>query len=146
METSKNFIDLLKPPRIDGKKSGRPRRDGTEKKAVRFDGRWRSGTSAELELSITGSSVLGKYRTQVGREGFEEEFSVAGFVSGDRICFSVDWGRYAAVASSVGQYKAAERGNIERIVTTWLLCESMTGAVANHVSSGTDTFQRVEVQ
>lgn len=40
--------------------------------------------------------------------------------------------------------KRLSGGNMERIVTTWLLCESMTGAVANHVSTGTDTFQRID--
>lgn len=69
-----------------------------------FNGRWQNELNSEMELTVSGVKVLGKYRTGVGLPTPTEEFDLAGYINGDLVSFTVDFGKYGSLTSWVGQH------------------------------------------
>ncbi len=72
---------------------------------VDFNGRWKNQHDSTMTLTQTGDGKLtGKYRTQVGKPGDEEEFDLMGYASGDLISFTVNFGKYGSLTAWAGQH------------------------------------------
>lgn len=111
-----------------------------------FAGSWRSQRGSEMELALSGRSLSGTYRTAVGEPGPDEGFSLVGFVNGDLIAFTVDFGVYGSVAAWAGQHTTEAGG--ERIHALWYLPRNLVDAEEPRmlwagILAGADTFTRV---
>ena len=95
------------------------------KPKINFSGKWKNKLGSEVEFSVKGSKVTGKYRTAVGAPTPSEEFPLIGVVNGDIISFSVSWGKYGSVTSWVGQHTLDEKQKKESIATMWLLVKNI---------------------
>jgi len=112
---------------------------------INFDGTWKNELSSDMTIKVVGGHVSGKYRTGVGAPTPAEEFDIVGFVSGDQISFSADFGKYGSLASWVGQH-TTENG-VEVIKTLWLLSKNVADAnepknIWGSVLTGYDNFIR----
>jgi hypothetical protein len=113
--------------------------------SVNFDGTWKNELTSDMTVQIAGERVTGKYRTGVGEPGPTEEFDLVGFVSGDQISFTVNFGKYGSLASWVGQLTT--EGGSEVIKTIWLLSKNVADQdepkkLWGSVLTGYDNFVR----
>ncbi|WP_136465220.1 avidin/streptavidin family protein [Flagellimonas onchidii] len=93
--------------------------------SVDFDGVWKNGLNSEMDLSVNSKGeVKGIYKTGVGSPGPEEEFDLTGFVSGDIIGYTVNFGKYGSITSWVGQHTIDKEGN-GKIYTLWHLTKNI---------------------
>ena len=92
---------------------------------VNFNGRWINELGSTMVLSIASNgAVSGKYKTAVGSPTANEEFEIVGFVSGDLITFSANFGRYGSLTSWAGQLTEDANGSAV-LKTLWLLTENV---------------------
>ena len=68
--------------------------------------------------------ITGKYRTGVGAPTPAEEFPLIGFVAGDLISFTVNFGKYGSLTSWAGQHTRNKAGT-EEIFTQWYLAKNV---------------------
>ena len=119
---------------------------GAPAPTVDFNGKWRNDLNSEMDLVVdSAGGVAGVYRTGVGSPTPTEEFPLTGFVSGDLLSFSVNFGKYGSVTSWVGQHTV--QGGGERIRTMWHLAQNVIDKhepthLWGAVLSGSDTFRR----
>jgi hypothetical protein len=111
-----------------------------------FAGVWRNELNSEMELTVAGTSVTGKYRTGVGLPTPAEEFDLVGFISDDQISFTVNFGRYGSLTSWVGQQTRESGTGI--IKTLWLLSRNVADddeptKLWGSVLAGADDFRRI---
>jgi hypothetical protein len=91
---------------------------------VDFEGTWENGLESTMELSVSGNNVTGIYRTNVGSPKPTEEFDLTGYVTGDLISFTVNFGKYGSLTAWVGQHTEPEAGQFE-IKTLWHLTKNV---------------------
>lgn len=109
-----------------------------------FAGKWRNELKSEVEFSIQGSDVTGKYKSTVSGGGAPIEGMIAGHVNGDLIAFTVLWPT-AAITAWVGQL-TSENG-VDTIKTLWQMTKNVedanepTGLWAS-INAGADEFTR----
>lgn len=114
--------------------------------SANFNGRWRNELKSEMELTVDAAgAITGVYRTGVGNPASTEEFDLRGFVSGDMISFTVNFGKYGSLTSWAGQHTI--EGGAERIKTMWLLARNVSDPnepkdLWGAVLTGADTFYR----
>lgn len=119
---------------------------GSQAHDVNFNGKWRNELGSEMELSVDiAGAVTGTFRTGVGSPRPEEEFDLVGFVSGDLLSFTVNFGKYSSLTSWAGQHTIV--GGAERIRTSWLLAKNVEDAdepasLWGAMLTGADTFRR----
>jgi hypothetical protein len=126
--------------------AGNPRPKPSGYEAPDFAGQWRNQRGSEMGLVVSGASLRGAYRTAVGEPRPGETFDLVGFVNGDLIAFTVDFGAYGCVAAWAGQH-TVEEGE-ERIHTLWYLPRNLVDADEHRMLwagmlAGADTFTRV---
>jgi hypothetical protein len=92
--------------------------------SVDFSGKWINELHSEMELVITGNGVTGVYRTHVGQPKPTEAFPLVGFVTGDMISFTVNFGKYGSLTAWVGQHTEPKPGNYA-IRTLWQLSKNV---------------------
>lgn len=92
--------------------------------SVDFEGRWENELGSEVELSISGNRLSGVYRTNVGSPEPTEEFDLCGFVTGDVISFTVNFGKYGSLTAWVGQHTEIRPGEYT-INTLWHLAKNV---------------------
>lgn len=92
--------------------------------SVDFSGVWHNGLGSAMDLSISGNLVSGIYKTNVGSPKPTEEFPVTGFVTGDLICFSANFGKYGSLTTWAGQHTETKPGVFE-IKTLWHLAKDV---------------------
>jgi len=67
---------------------------------VDFSGHWRNQRGSSIELAVDDQGHLsGTFRTAVGMPSPEETFPLCGFVQGDLIAFSVNFGLHESVTA-----------------------------------------------
>jgi hypothetical protein len=120
----------------------------------KFTGKWHNSLCSEMEIAsvdLKAGTIAGTYRTGVGKPGPADVFPLAGFVNGDLIAFTVNWGKpisgqaVESLTSWAGQHTSA--GSEEYIKTFWNLAVNAEDASeadslwrANW--SGSDHFER----
>ncbi len=90
---------------------------------IDFSGLWTNRLGSEMDLTMADGKITGKYRTAVGDPTPTEEFELCGFVSGDLITFTVNFGKYDSLTAWTGQH-TVEKG-IETIYTLWHLAKNI---------------------
>lgn len=116
--------------------------------AVNFGGKWHNQHNSEMDLTVApGGQITGKYRTGVGAPTPAEEFDLVGFVSGDLISFTVNFGKYGSLTSWAGQHTLNPTSNREEIGTQWYLAKNVSdpdepAKLWGTILSGCDTFLR----
>ena len=94
--------------------------------APRLEGRWRNTSGSELELSLDGRRVAGRFRNAAGTARSAAGYPVTGWRNGDLLAFCVDWGApldgepsgaVPSVACFVGQHTVDDEGPLLR--TQW---------------------------
>lgn len=89
-----------------------------------FNGPWYNELHSEMQLTVGADRKLtGRYRTGAGAPKPDEWFPLTGFVSGDLIVFTVNFGKYASLTAWAGQV-AGDPPN-ERIQTLWHLARNI---------------------
>ncbi len=88
-----------------------------------FSGEWWNELCSRMDLDVENGRLSGSYWTGVG-SGQDEEFELTGFVSGDLIAYSVNFGSQGSLTSWSGQH-TVERGE-EKIKTMWLLAGNLS--------------------
>lgn len=116
--------------------------------ASMFDGTWYNQYPSQMTLKVdpTTGNVSGVYQTEVGAPNPGEKFSLVGFVSGDLLAFSVNFGKYGSLTSWAGQLTENKQGK-EQIDTFWHLVKNVEDAdepkkMWAAVLTGADTFLR----
>lgn len=119
---------------------------GAPSPIVNFNGVWVNDLKSRMDLTVSSDGIVtGKYMTAVGAPGDEEEFDLTGFVSGDLISFTVNFGKYGSLTSWSGQHTENETGAI--IKTMWLLAKNVNDPdepanLWGAVLTGANTFTR----
>jgi Avidin family len=94
---------------------------------VDFEGVWENRLGSQMELSVAGNTVSGTYRTNVGAPAPTEEFDLTGFVTGDLITFTVNFGKFGSLTAWAGQHTQPRPGEFE-IKTLWHLARNIEDA------------------
>jgi avidin family protein len=90
---------------------------------INFSGVWTNRLGSEMELTVEDGRITGWYRTAVGDPSPTEEFPLCGFVSGDLIAFTVNFGKYDSLTAWTGQHTVEDR--VETIHTLWHLAKNI---------------------
>jgi hypothetical protein len=120
------------------------RPDGNAK--VDFSGSWRNQRGSSIELVVDGQGcVSGTFRSAVGVPSPVEQFPLCGFVQGDMIAFTVNFGIHESVTAWAGQHTVV--AGCERIETLWHLARNIPDedeprAMWAAILAGADTFER----
>jgi hypothetical protein len=122
---------------------------GAHREAVMdFAGTWHNqhGSVMDLEISDDGR-VTGRFMSGVGLAELGEPFALAGFVAGDLISFTVDFGPRGSLTAWVG-HGWLEHG-VERIETLWQMAVELPlpgeqATLWRGTWAGADTFARAE--
>jgi len=69
-----------------------------------FSGTWKSARGSVMTIEISGNEVTGFYSSAIGEAEGEGKFPLRGFVSGDLVSYTVNFGRFATLVSWVGQF------------------------------------------
>ena len=91
-----------------------------------FDGTWENDRGSEVNFSVNDGKVSGLYQTNVGQPDKNQEFPLTGFVQGDQITFTVNFGKYGSMTSWTGQLTADDTGPYIR--TLWHLTRNVPDA------------------
>jgi hypothetical protein len=116
-----------------------------DRPTVNFAGIWKNELGSQMDLAINGTQVTGTYSTAVGGPNPTDKFPVIGFVNGDIIGFTVNWGDEGSITCWVGEF--ITKAGVEKIETMWHLVENVdrTGQTNNAWAAflaGSDTFTR----
>lgn len=111
---------------------------------VDFEGRWQNERGSEVVLSLGEDRVSGFYQTNVGQPDKSEKFPLTGFVQGDQITFSVNFGKYGSMTSWTGQL--SEDSNGPYIRTLWHLTRDVPddqedADLWKSITAGASTFR-----
>jgi hypothetical protein len=111
-----------------------------------FDGVWRNELGSTMDLTVTGNSVSGTYKSAVSGLDKPVEGDIVGFVSDDIISIVVRW-KIASVSMSTWVGQVVDAGGKERIRTLWHLIRNTPEADEPEdawaaVIAGADTFTR----
>lgn len=115
---------------------------------VNFSGKWHNQHNSDMTLKVSADGrITGKYRTGVGAPTPAEEFPLVGFVAGDLISFTVNFGKYGSLTSWAGQHTKHKATQTEEIVTQWYLAKNVPDKQEPKklwacILSGCDTFRR----
>jgi hypothetical protein len=112
-----------------------------------FSGSWKNQLKSVMHLQVQGGHVVGTYITAVG-DPDEKESELIGFVLGDLITFTVNFGKSLAAWS--GQIQTAA-GQVDELVTMWHLIVDVPDEQEEKVMwkdtyAGSDRFTRLEAQ
>jgi len=100
-----------------------------------------------MELSVSENSITGIYKTNVGTPQPTEEFSLVGFVTGDLITFTVNFGKYGSLTAWAGQHTEPTPGEFV-IKALWHLAKNIPDAdepddLWSAVLAGANNFRRL---
>lgn len=114
--------------------------------SVDFEGFWNNHLGSQMELSVSGNNLSGVYRTNVGNPPPTEEFALVGFVTGDLITFTVNFGKYGSLTAWAGQHTEIRSGEFE-IKTLWHLSKNVADAdepkdLWSSILAGANSFVR----
>ncbi|MEJ8474433.1 avidin/streptavidin family protein [Roseibium algae] len=114
--------------------------------SVDFNGTWENGLGSEMDLVVNVNLLSGEYRTNVGLPAPSEEFDLTGFVTGDLITFTVNFGRYGSLTTWAGQQTETSTGQVE-IKTLWYLTKNVPDSrepneLWSSILAGAGTFTR----
>lgn len=112
---------------------------------IDFSGVWTNRLGSEMELTVSDGKITGVYRTAVGEPSPTEEFELCGFVSGDLITFTVNFGKYDSLTAWAGQHTLENAA--ETIHTLWHLTKNIPDEdepkfLWAGILTGTNTFVR----
>ncbi len=114
----------------------------TDAPAIDFTGTWKNERGSELRVdSVVDGKLTGKFRSAVGRVDPSTWFPAVGFVHGDVVGFTVDFGSAGSVASWAGQLDG------DKLMTQWHLARDVPDAEEHEklwsaILAGADTFTR----
>ena len=114
--------------------------------SVDFAGVWENGLGSEMEIAVNVNQITGVYRTNVGAPTPSEEFDLVGFVTGDIITFTVNFGKYGSLTAWAGQHTEVSAGVFE-IKTLWHLAKNVPDAnepeeLWSAILAGANSFKR----
>ena len=113
-----------------------------------FSGKWYNQRGSEMDLIVNGSLITGTYKTKVGSPDDKDLFYLMGFVTGDLISFTVNFGKFGTLTAWSGQV-AKEGDEPEMIHTTFVAAVNIADAdepdaIWGGVKAGSDFFRREE--
>jgi len=113
--------------------------------AADLAGTWHNQHGSVMDLRVGGDGkITGRFKTGVGLSGCGEDFALTGFVEGDMIAFTVDFGARRSLTAWVGH--ACLEGGSARIETLWqmVVAGPRSGGLPSWRGtwSGADTFSR----
>lgn len=91
-----------------------------------FTGSWQNDRGSQVTFIVDGMHLSGAYQTNVGQPDKSEKFPLTGFVQGDQITFTVNFGRYGSMTSWTGQLTTDDVG--ANIRTLWHLTRDVPDA------------------
>lgn len=107
-------------------------------------GIWHNEHGSQLELTVDGCHLRGRFHSGTGLARGADGNDLTGFVSGNLIAFTVDFGELGSLTSWVG-HLALENG-IPRIHVSWNMCVELprghTDDLWRGIWTGADTFER----
>lgn len=112
---------------------------------VDLNGTWHNQHGSEMVLETApNGTVQGIFRSGTGLAKLDDECRLSGFVAGDLVTFSVDFGKFGSLTAWTG-HVIQERGN-DLIHAVWhMTIATPTPASSNEwkgVWTGSDVFQR----
>lgn len=131
-------MSKISPMRMAAKTAGAP--------TVDFSGRWNNQLNSEMDLTITGQKVSGRYKSIVSSSGASVEGDIAGYVDRDLIAFVVNWDTTASLTAWTGQM--VNEGGQVSIPTLWHLVMDIADGpqedegLWQSTVAGADTFVR----
>jgi hypothetical protein len=99
-----------------------------------------------MTLHVSGNEISGYYRSAIGEAEGEGDFPLRGFVSGDLISYTVNFGQFATLVSWVGQF-APDDHSKAALRTVFVAAVNVEDEnEANHawgsVRTGSDTYTK----
>jgi hypothetical protein len=113
---------------------------------IDFSGTWHNQHGSEMSLTVDDNGRLaGSFCSAVGTPTPADEFPLTGFVCGDLISFTVNFGTYQSLTAWTGQHTVDD--GIEKIETVWHLAVNIEDAVEkpwlwSGIRTGADTCVR----
>ena len=112
-----------------------------------FNGTWKSQRGSLMTLRVSGNIVTGHYQSAIGAAQLAEKYPLQGFVTGDLITYSVNFGALATVAAWVGQH-VAEKTEEPVLKAVFIAAvnvaeEDEANFVWGAVRTGEDVFTRI---
>lgn len=111
--------------------------------AVDLAGIWHNEHGSELELVVDGTNLRGRFRSGTGLVKGRFEAEVVGFLSGNLVAFTANFGMQGSLTSWVGHVVIQD--GAPRIHANWNMCvelprDAMT-ELWRGVWTGADTFE-----
>lgn len=119
----------------------------TKRQASAAEGKWTNRLGSIMELTVGDDHRIGgTYQTGVGVLDPGDKYNVTGFVEGDALSFSVDFGLLGSVASWTGHHVSDANG--ERLLTLWHLAQRVRDPhdesdTWRSLTAGSDEFVRL---
>ncbi len=111
---------------------------------VDLAGTWHNDHGSELDLVVDGNQLTGRFRSGTGLAQGRTEVAVAGFLAGNLVAFTANFGAQGSLTSWVG-HVLMENG-VPRIHATWTMCVELPANTANElwrgIWTGADVFDR----
>lgn len=116
--------------------------------SIDFSGSWKSVRGSEMTLAVSGNEITGRYTSSIGDAKGESSFPLRGFVSGDLISFTVNFGQFATLASWAGQF-APDDHQSPALHTVFVAAIDVpnqyeANRVWGGVRTGSDTFTKID--
>ena len=107
-------------------------------------GTWHNAHGSELDLTVDGQRLTGRFRSGTGLAKGRTEADVVGFVSGNLVAFTANFGAHGSLTSWVGHLIMETRE--PRIHAIWNLCVDVPFGSTEELWRGTwtgaDIFER----
>ncbi|MDX7902465.1 avidin/streptavidin family protein [Acinetobacter baumannii] len=113
---------------------------------INFLGEWVNELGSTLIIkSANNQQITGEYKTAKGAPTPTESFPLVGFISGDLISFTVNFGIYGSLTSWVGQHTIEKAKEV--IKSTWVLAKNIKDEdedknIWGSVLTGSNSFTR----
>lgn len=111
---------------------------------VDLAGTWHNQHGSELDLTVDGKRITGRFRSGIGLAQGRTEADVVGFVSRNLVAFTADFGVHGSLTSWVG-HLVMEDG-VPRIHATWSMTVELPRETPvelwRGIWTGADTFDR----
>lgn len=113
---------------------------------IDFSGEWQNQLGSIMDLSMSGQSLSGRYKSPVSGDGTSVGGDLVGWVDGDLISFTVNWTTPASLTAWTGQL--VDESGRETIKTLWHLVKNIADADEENglwtsTLTGTDSFWRI---
>jgi hypothetical protein len=121
----------------------------TSASAHDLDGLWVNEAGSAVQIKVTDDgSLLGHYRTELGKPDAASQFALTGWAQGDVVAFSVSFTDFGSITSWSGQLSEDDKGDYIR--TLWqhtrdIPEEDEAEDLWRSITAGAATFRRADI-